>query len=123
MARSAFAACKSLSSISSIGVSKSLKLITAKSCPRGAPSRAPPLNAAVTPGITSTIGESDSPTSSRIRPLIPYTPASPLQISATVMPASAFSIAIRHRSVSCLMGVVIHSFPGKCSRIKSAYTV
>ena len=53
MEKSASAAQRSLVSIFSQGVKRSLKLMTAKSCISGAPSTAPPARAAVTPSSTS----------------------------------------------------------------------
>ena len=64
MVRSAAAAQSSRFSMVSHGVSRSLRLMTAKSWVSGAPSTAPPLHAAVSPGTTWISGSRDSPRSS-----------------------------------------------------------
>ena len=55
MQKSAEAAASSRRSMVSQGVSRSDRLMTAKSWVSGAPSTAPPLSAAVTPGTTSMV--------------------------------------------------------------------
>ena len=106
------AAARSRFSMVSQGVRRSLRLMTAKSCISGAPRTAAPEEAAVTPGTISTETSGYSRPISRISPAMPYTPASPLQIMAVVLPFDASENARRHRSVSRRMGVVRNSFSG-----------
>ncbi len=106
MTISLMAAQRSLLRITSGAVSRSLRLMTAKSWPRGAPSSAAPLLAAVTPGITRIDGGFSIPAESwKTSPAIPYIPASPLHTRAILRPRAAWESAHRHRSVSCRMGV------------------
>ena len=93
-------------SITAQGVSRSDREMTQKSWPTGAPSRAPPDRAEVTPGTTSTSTSGNRGASWSTGPAMPYTPASPLHTRATVLPPSAASNAQRHRSISRVMGVV-----------------
>ena len=87
--------------ISSHGVIQSLKLITAKSCDKGAPRQAAPLLAAVTPDIT--LISVSSSASSYTRLAMPYTPLSPLHTSTTFLPSFAISMAYWQRSFSCII--------------------
>ena len=59
---------------------------------------------------------------SSISPAMPYTPASPLDIRATVFPLTAASMAIRHRSASRRMGVSMYSLSGYRGLTSSLYT-
>ena len=69
--KSPTAAHSSRFSIFSMGVSRSEREITQKSCMRGAPSTAAPEVAEVTPGTTSTSTLGYSPSSSRMGPAMP----------------------------------------------------
>ena len=115
------AAAVSRASTVSGGVSKSLRLITAKSSPRGEPSRAAPDRAAVMPGITPISTGGYSGASSYTREAMPYTPLSPPHTRATLRPSAALLKAIRQRSGSFRMGVECGSFPAMSGRINSRY--
>ena len=77
-----------------------------------------PESTADTPAITS-ISTSSSPAISYISPASPYTPASPEQTSATLLPPFAISSVSLHLSTSCLIGVFMYSLSGKYSLIIS----
>ena len=84
----------------------------------------------MTPGITMRLSSVKSVElfiysgkSSYIGAAIPYMPASPLQINATVFPSRAKSKHALHLSISFFIGVVKNSLLGKCSLTKSIYTV
>ena len=118
MTKSASAAARSRLSISSQGVSRSLRLITAKSCISGAPSIEAELAAAVMPGIISTFVLSRA--TSSIIPAMPYIPGSPLEISPTVRPESESLSASSQRSRSLFIGEATSSLrPSKIGRTSS----
>ena len=71
-----------------------------------------PEAAAVRPGMTSTTGSSLSPRISSTRAAMPYIPLSPEQTRATFLPFPASRSAMRQRSASLVMGVVINSLSG-----------
>ena len=113
---------KAGSLIVSQGVSRSLRLITAKSWVRGAQEALRRLKQLYPPDHLHRdlrIFLSDLQNQS----LIPYTPASPLHTIATDFPFPASSKAIRHLLASWVIGVVRNSFPGYRSRSRSTYTV
>ena len=93
--------------------------MTAKSCISGAPRIAAPESTAETPAIVwiSTPGYSEE--SSSQSPLMPYTPASPEQTIATVLPSAAVLSARRTRSTSCRIGVVSTGLSGTCALMRS----
>ena len=96
--------------------------MTAKSCVSGAPSSAAPVHAAVMPGTTSTSTRSRAASVST-SPAMPYTPASPLQITLTSSPAAARSTAMRQRSSSPRMAVATNSFSGYSGLTSSTYAL
>ena len=89
----------------------------------GAPIIAAPESAAVTPATVLTPTSLYLGAIPSIRPVSPYTPASPEQTNATVLPFIASSNAITHLSYSFVIGVERHSLSGHISFIRSVYTV
>ena len=107
--------------MTSHGVSRSESDTHAKSHVMGEPSTAPPEQAAVMPGMTSTsISGSFSHTSSS-SPAMPYTPASPDETTATIFPCLARSRAAVQRSTSFVMPVCTRSLPSIRFPIRSRY--
>lgn len=103
------------------GVSRSDRLMHAKSHVSGEPSTAPPEQAAVMPGITSTSRFGSCSQSSSSRLAMPYTPASPEDTTATVLPCFAASTAALQRKTSRVMPDSMRSLPEMRFSIKSRY--
>ena len=108
------------------GVSKSDSEMAQKSCVSGAPTRAAQLLRAEAPGTTSTTMPPASGTpfsstaggvhpawnsTSNVGPAMPYTPASPEEMSATFLPWRARSSASMARSSSSVMDLRMISLP------------
>ena len=107
--------------MTSSGVSRSLRLTTAKSFMSGAPRQAAAALAAVTPGTTSTVTGEPSGSSSSTSPAMPYTPASPVLMTATRDPAVASATAASARVVSWRMPLATVRLPATRSATSSRY--
>ena len=121
MQKSPAAAPRRRCSILSHGVSRSDRLMHAKSHVSGEPSTAPPEQAAVMPGITSTSRFGSCSQSSSSRLAMPYTPASPEDTTATVLPCLAASTAALQRKTSRVMPDSMRSLSEMRFSIKSRY--
>jgi hypothetical protein len=108
------------------GVSKSESEMAQKSWPSGAPTSEPHELSAVMPGMMRSSGDSPRfhPISSstwKTRLAIPYTPASPDEMIATLPPSRARSTAARARPISSVMPVFTTSFPSMRWRTSLMY--